>query len=264
MLATVLNTIQKLPPFRELIHAILHNEVLPDLGLPRAARLPVIAAIRETLDIPVLLLTDRTDHALTLTDEMRIWASQSPQLFFPEPNPLFYENAPWGVTTRRDRLMALISLASHQIPAIPKEECAPIIIAPSRAIMARTLSRREFIKAMKTIKVGDVIQPDGLVRNWLSIGYQSVNTVVAAGQFARRGGILDIWPMNTASPTRLEFFGDEIDTLRYFNPSTQRTIKAIDKLIIPPAREYTLKDGGNIELEEGQEIGEFHIPLLNQ
>ncbi len=264
MLNTVLRIIQSLPPFQDLLSLLESGQELPNLGLPRAARLPLIAAIRVSLNVPVLLLTDRTDHALTLADEMQLWAPDCPQQFYPEPNPLFYENAPWGVTTRRDRLLALISLASHQVPAIPKADCAPIIIAPTRAVMARTLPRRDFVKAMRIIKVGQIFQPDELVRGWLSIGYQAVNTVVAAGQFARRGGILDIWPMNAPNPTRLEFFGDEIDTLRYFNPSTQRTITAIEKLLIPPAREYLIEPGTTIERLEGTEISEYYIPLLHK
>ena len=60
------------------------------------------------------------DFALTLADELPIWAPDCSQIVFPEPNPLFYENAPWGVTTRRDRLLTLITLASHSIPGTPK------------------------------------------------------------------------------------------------------------------------------------------------
>ena len=92
--------------------------------------------------------------------------------------------------------------------------------------MSRTLPRRDFVKNTRVIKLGQVMQPDDLVRDWVQNGYQAVNTVVTAGQFARRGGILDIWPANAPQPTRLEFFGDEIDTLRIFNPSTQRTTGA--------------------------------------
>jgi transcription-repair coupling factor (superfamily II helicase) len=264
MLKPVLSSIQSLPVFQELFKILEEGQALENLGLPRAARLPVIAALRERLNFPVLLLTDRTDHALSLADEIALWAPDCPKFFFPEPNPLFYENAPWGVTTRRDRLLALISLASQQIPGVKREDCAPILIAPIRAVMSRTLPRREFVKAMRTIKVGQILQPDELVRSWVAIGYQAVNTVVAVGQFARRGGILDIWPMNAPNPTRLEFFGDEIDTLRVFNPSTQRTITAIEQLLVPPAREFLIKESMELDLPEGIEVSEFHIPLLHK
>ena len=263
MLSEVLSTLRSQTAFKEIVQSFRSGEVLPNLSLARAARLPVLAALHQTLNAPILLLTDRTDFALTLADELSLWASDSTLLFFPEPNPLFYEAASWGVTTRRDRLLCLITLASHQIPGVLKQSSAPIIIAPARAIMSRTLPRRDFIKATRTIKVGQIIQPDELVRSWVSLGYQAENTVIAAGQFARRGGILDIWPADSPHPTRLEFFGDEIDTLRHFNPSTQRTIDSHKRLLIPPAREYLLKDGISIDLTENTEISEFHIPLLH-
>ena len=85
----------------------------PGIGLRRSARLPVLAAIYNELQIPILLLTDRTDRALTLFDELGLLAPGADRLYFPEPGPLFYENSPWGERTRRDRLLALTKLASY-------------------------------------------------------------------------------------------------------------------------------------------------------
>ena len=263
MLSEVIQTLQLQSVFKEIIASLKAGEPLANLSLPRAARLPFLAAIHKTLNKPILLLTDRTDFALTLADELKLWSPDGLQLFFPEPNPLFYENAPWGVTTRRDRLLALITLAAHRIPGVPTDEIAPIIIAPARAVMSRTLPHNTFIKSTHSIKTSQIIQPDELVQSWVNLGYQAVNTVIAAGQFARRGGILDIWPANAFQPSRLEFFGDEIDTLRQFNPSTQRTTRSQDRLLIPPAREYLLNFSTNLDLPEGSEISEYHIPLLH-
>jgi len=267
MLNNIISALRSQSDFLELIDAIQSGEALPRLSLPRAARLPVLAALHNTINKPILLLTDRSDYALTLVDELPLWTPENQPLFFPEPNPLFYENAPWGITTRRDRLLVLITLASLQIPGIPKPEQAPIIIASTRAVMSRTLPRRDFIKATNIIKIGEIIQPDELVQRWVYKGYQPVTTVISVGQFARRGGILDIWPPDAAFPSRLEFFGDEIDTLRNFNASTQRTISGQsfknDLLQISPAREYLLEDARKIEVSEETDISEYHIPLLH-
>jgi transcription-repair coupling factor (superfamily II helicase) len=263
MLEEVLSTIKSQSAFEKIISSIQFGKAVPSLSLVRAARLPILAALHQTLNVPILFLADRMDYALTLADELQIWTPDSKRLIFPEPNPLFYENAPWGVTTRRDRLLSLITLASRQIPTVQKKSSPAIIIAPARAIMSRTLPRYEFIKATQIIKIGQIIQPELLVRRWVSLGYEVVTTVIAAGQFARRGGILDIWPANSPNPTRLEFFGDEIDTLRQFNPSTQRTVGEIDRLLIPPAREYLLTNGKQSDILEETNISEFHIPLLH-
>ncbi len=248
---------------QDLFHLIEANQPVPPLGVRRAARLPWLAALSQSVGRPILLITDRNDHALLLADELSLWAPSLPRLFFPEPNPLFYENAPWGLTTRRDRLAVLTSLANLHIPGAPKN--APIIIVPARAVMTRTLMRREFLKAMRIIKVGQVIQPDELLRAWVTLGYEHSNIVVSPGQFSRRGGILDVWAPASDQPVRIEFFGDEIDTLRRFDPASQRTIGTIDRLSVSPAREFLTPSpsqlaGLNVELTN---LSEFHIPLLH-
>ena len=81
-----------------LLRAAQENARLPGLALPRAARLPVLAALHADLHRPILLLTDRADHAMALHDELGFW-TDSPLHLFPEPTPLFYEDAAWGAST---------------------------------------------------------------------------------------------------------------------------------------------------------------------
>jgi transcription-repair coupling factor (superfamily II helicase) len=87
---------------------------------------------------------------------------------------------------------------------------------------------------------------EGLERTWLSAGYEPVSVVEAAGQFSRRGGILDIFPQGVRRPIRVELFGNEIDTIREFDPSTQRSFRRDTNLsisvVIPPAREVLPAD----------------------
>jgi transcription-repair coupling factor (superfamily II helicase) len=227
----------------ELVSALQAGQSVPCLSLRRAARLPLLAALYDQLSQPILFVTGRSDQALLLADELGTWSPNLPRLLFPEPNPLFYENAPWGLTTRRDRLIVLNTLASYHIPNSETPPFPPVIIAPARALMTRTLPRRDFLKALRTLRPGQVIQPDELVRSWMTLGYEPVSTVVAPGQFARRGGILDIWNSADTQPVRLDFFGDEIDTLRRFDPATQRTIQALQRLQVTPAREYMVPRG---------------------
>ncbi|HEX9092201.1 MAG TPA: hypothetical protein VF831_11970, partial [Anaerolineales bacterium] len=249
----------------DLIDAVKAGHTVPALGLRRSARLPWLAALQQSLEYPLLFITDRNDHALMLADELALWAPMIPRLLFPEPTPLFYENAAWGPTTRRDRLLVLTSLAGYHIPGTAKPTATPVIIAPVRAVMARTLPRGEFLKVMRTIKIGQEIQPDELLRAWVSLGYEYANIVVGPGQFARRGGILDIWTPSAEQPVRIEFFGDEIDTLRRFDPATQRTIGSIERLAISPAREFITPDPEKLQALniEAAGLSEFHIPLLH-
>ncbi len=249
---------------RPLFGLIEQSQSISSLAIRRSARLPWLAALRLSIERPILLITDRNDHALTLADELSLWAARLPRLFFPEPAPLFYENAAWGLTTRQDRLTVLTTLAGYHIPGGVKPP-PPIIIAPARAVMTRTLPRRDFLKNLRSIKVGQVIQPEDLLRSWVAMGYEHTNIVVSPGQFSRRGGILDVWTPSTDQPVRIELFGDEIDTLRRFDPASQRTVGTIDRLAISPAREFVTPEPEILQklaIEPGS-LSEFHIPLLH-
>jgi len=251
---------------RELLATIKAARAIPPLGLRRSARLPVLAGLYAGLGRPTLLITDRSDHALTLFDELALWAPEVPRFLFPEPNPLFYELTAWGETTRRERLVVLTNLARYHIPGAANRTKPPIIIAPARAVMTRTIPRRYFLKATFTLHTGDHLQSTETIRRWVRSGYEAVNTVIAQGQFARRGGILDIWPPVEQYPVRLELFGDEIETLRSFDPATQRTMpNRLDRILVTPAREYVIPID---RLEESEahlplETSEFEIPLIH-
>ena len=259
ILDAIINSIQKSNP--ELIAALQGGQPVSPLGLRRSARLPVLAMLNTAVQQPLLLLTDRTDRALALAEELSLWAPTAPRYLFPEPTPLFYEEAPWGLTTRRDRLTVLTLLAAYQVPGFHIPAAPPIIIAPARAVMTRTLPRRDFIKALRLIKPGQVIHLDELARAWVMLGYENANIVIAPGQFARRGGLLDIWPPAEPAPVRIEFFGDEIETLRIFDPATQRTISACERVQVIPAREF-LPPPDQV-MPDQPSLSEFHIPLLH-
>jgi len=229
----------------------------PGLGLPRAARLPVIAALLEDTNRPILLITDRADHALSLYDELGFWTDEARYLFG-EPNPLFYEQASWGVTTRRDRLQTLTALASYHLPFVEKFEKPPVLVTSTRSLMTRTLPRQDYLRACKTIQVGQVLQPETLLRSWARIGYQRVDTVLEAGQFSHRGGLLDIWPASEPQPVRLDFFGDDIEIIRRFDPASQRTMEKLESVLITPAREFLLPEDAELE-----DVSEFDIPRLH-
>ncbi|MCK4726231.1 MAG: hypothetical protein KAT29_10520, partial [Anaerolineales bacterium] len=178
--------------------------------------------------------------------------------------PLFYEDTPWGERTRRDRLFSLTQLAAHHLPGKHTPLKPPIIIASARAIITRTLPRREFLKAVRVIKKNQEYPLEELVHQLITCGYEPVNTVITPGQFARRGGIIDLWPPSESEPIRLEFFGDVIDSLRNYDPSSQRSTKKIEQLLVSPAREFVLPDGKFSADQDDHPYTEFHIPILHK
>jgi transcription-repair coupling factor (superfamily II helicase) len=270
---SLIKSIQGLPPYNALLESLQEGVPHSGLGLPRAVRLPLLAALHTDLGRAVLLITDRADHALSLFDELGFWVKDVPRFHFAEPNPLFYEQAAWGTATRRERLQALTGLARYHLPFAEKPKKPPIIVTSARSLMTRTLPRRDYLKACKRLSVEQTIQPETLLRSWAEIGYQRVDTVLEPGQFSHRGGLLDIWPPTEPHPVRLDFFGDEIDTIRRFDPASQRTVETLEAVLITPAREFLERESG-IESQESEiktqfpdgdsQLSEFHIPLLHK
>ncbi len=271
----LLHKIRSLPQYQQLLTQLLPGgKQLPGLGLPRSVRLPILAALQQDLNRSILLVTDRADHALSLYDELGFW-TKSPRYHFGEPNPLFYEQAAWGVTTRRERLQTLTALAAYHLPFAQKPEEPPIFVTSARSLMTRTLPRRDFLKACMRLSVGQTTQPDSVLHHLAEIGFQRVNTVLEPGQFSRRGGLLDLWTPAETLPVRLDFFGDEIETIRKFDPASQRTIEKLDSILITPAREFIARESeidmralkGKTNPDEQAsdiELSEFHIPLLHK
>ena len=265
---SLIQALQHLPQYAALLKNLLLDGTQPGLGIPRAARLPLLVALHASMDRTVLLVTDRADHALNQFDELGFWAGGVPRFHFAEPNPLFYEQAAWGTTTRRERLQTLTGLACYHLPFADKPEKPLILVASARSLMTRTLPRRDFLKACKRVSVGQALQPELLLRSWAGMGYQRVDTVLESGQFSHRGGLLDAWPPSEPHPVRLDFFGDEIETIRRFDPASQRTVEKLESLLITPAREFLLPAlsdqlDWSDSLDQSDQISEFHIPLLH-
>lgn len=256
----LLSQIQELKEFQELISCLGTDDYPEKLGLSRASRLPVLLSLYQQTNRPILHLTQKSDRALLISDELSLWSPQIKHLVFPEPTSLYYENIAWGENTRRERLQVLSTLAAMQIPGAPRPDDPPLIIAPARALMTRTLPKRDFVLATKSVRVGQTLNMSKTVEAWVQNGYEPTSTVTMPGQFARRGGILDIWPPSENYPLRIELFGDEIDSMRQFNPATQRTSEKKERILLSPAREFIHKGS---EINSDNPYTEFHIPILH-
>ena len=155
MLEAVLDALRSLPAYQELLKEIDNGGEISDQNLPRSARLFLLAALLKDLNRQILLITDRPDRVFKQLDELKYLVGEDDRIHFPEPEPLFYENASWSSVTRRDRLEALTSLAASHIPGLRKSYKPRIMIASVRAVMTRTLPRRDFVKVSRLIKAGD-------------------------------------------------------------------------------------------------------------
>ena len=134
-----------------------------------------------------------------------------------------------------ERLETLTALLQWQ--SIPDNHPAPVIVTTIQALMQRTFEPDELKGRTRTLQVGDEIDPLDLVE-WLEEqAYEPEAKVTQKGEIALRGGILDVFPLSSPWPVRLEFFGDELESIRYFQPESQLTRDRIEKIELTPGGE---------------------------
>ncbi len=119
-----------------------------------------------------------------------------------------------------------------------------MIVLPISSLMHRLPPRHYVMANNLQLSVGQTLDAEALRKQLLLANYQSVNSVNEHGEFAVRGSIIDMYPMGSDLPFRLDLFSDEIDSIRLFDPETQRTIRQVEEIRLLPGREYPLDDQG--------------------
>ncbi len=239
--------LRQLDAFRRIAAGLAAGEApRHPLGIIASARSFAAAGFVAELQRPALLLTARAETATLLTDQLRAWLGEEARVFrFADPDALPFERIPWARETRQARLAALTALARWGRPGADKRP--PVIVASVRALMQQTAPPALFRRGLHTLRRGEMVDLRALLARWLTAGYEHATVVEAPGQFSRRGGILDIWPPNEPWPVRIELWGDELDSLRYFDPATQRTLgnHRLEKLLAGPASEALLTNAAD-------------------
>ena len=208
----------EIPGYQNLLSEYKFSQSQVLISLPRSVRLPFIAAIHNDLNRTILFITSKSDRLLSMFEEFSFWVENSRRHIFSEPSPLFYEKSGWSAATRFDRLDTLTDIAQYYLPERKKYFSPSVIFTSVKSLMTKTIPRRDFIRNSFSLNVSNKIVINDLILKLLTNGYTPVDIVVTGGQLSRRGGILDIWPTNFKNPARIEFFGDEIETIRIFDP----------------------------------------------
>ena len=250
-LSGVLNLFEDLPAYNTLQNRLADEIEVAPLKLPLSARAPLLAKLFASNQRTILLITSRVDSAPVWQQALEAWLpdGRHPHRFL-EPTPLPYERGPWSRLSRNGRLTVFAKLLESQHPLLPQNSGPLLVVTSARALLQKTVPRRRFAAATRLLRIGQILDLDKLINDWLVAGYSHNIVVESEGQFSRRGGILDIFPVGALNPIRIELFGDEIETLRAFDPATQRSGDSVstqyDHLVIPPARE--LMPGDAIKL----------------
>jgi transcription-repair coupling factor (superfamily II helicase) len=231
------------------------------ISLPRSVRLPFISSIQQDLERTILFVTSKSDRLLSMHEEFSFWNNKSKNHIFTEPAPLFYEKSGWSPETRYERLDTLSDIVQFHLPSKQVAFTPSVIFTSVKSLMTKTIPRRDFIRNSFLLNLNQKIIINELIQKLLKIGYEPTEIVVSGGQFSRRGGILDIWPTSFQNPVRIEYFGDEIDTLRIFDPASQRSLEKIDMVYVPPAKEVLQIISKGPEEGNGTFSSEFDIPI---
>ncbi len=233
-LENLLQLIEYLPEYRRILEQI-ENHDSGTLEVLDAAKPYLVAAIYRNLKLPVLLVTAQPENAKKIHDQLLIWYPSGRLLLFPEPDALPYERLASDTDTEMEMLRVLTSLTacvsgdSTQVP--------PLVVASGPALMARTPEYKDFSSTCHTIELDSEIDPFTLLGRWESMGYRMESMVEVPGTMSRRGGIIDVYAPAADSPIRLEFFGNTVDSIRYYDPVTQRSVDKVSSVAIGPATE---------------------------
>ena len=231
-LSGLLDVLRESKSYQSLRAQVAEGKECEPYSIVRSARPFLLAALARDWDGPIIYLTAAVRRAYNVSEQLPIWLEDSTRLYrFAEPSALFYDRAPWDASVIRNRIDTLSALADRNVKS------NPIVVASARALMQATLPLQTFRAASIDIEIGRRFQMESLILRWIGMGYEPAPVVIEPGTFSRRGGILDIFPLASEYPLRIEFFDDEIESLRRFEPGDQRSVKRVESARIMPARE---------------------------
>ena len=204
-------------------------------GLTDPAKALITAICASSLVRPVFLLVSSNRRGEELLEPIRYFyealtrKTRTRVAMLPAHDVLPYESRSPHPEISEERAFALWSLVAGE---------ADIVVTPISAAMQR-MRDAEFYSGLASRLERDLDFPQAaLIAHLASVGYEKQETVEAPGQFAVRGGIVDVFSPETAAPVRLEFFGDTLESLREFDANTQRSLRPLDRLTLLPLTDY--------------------------
>ena len=200
-------------------------------GLNGSAETLFIASLLHDQQRSIVYVTDTLYHAGQLMDDLANLLEDDELFEFPVEELLAAEVATSSPEYRSARIDALRALQSDR----------PVVIVTALSGLRRFLPDPDnFAGARFTVKVGADFDLEKLQQQLFGMGYAHQKLVAAPGDFAVRGSIVDIYPLAADYPVRLDFFDTEVDSLRYFDPATQRSIENVDAVEVLPATDFIL------------------------
>ncbi|WP_312255947.1 transcription-repair coupling factor [Stutzerimonas nitrititolerans] len=201
-------------------------------NLPGAALSLAIAESASSAKRFTLLLTADSQSAERLKEELAFFAPELPVLHFPD-----WETLPYDVFSPHQDIISQRIAALYQLPELTHG----VLVVPITTALHRLAPKRFLLGSSLVLDVGQKLDVEQMRLRLEAAGYRCVDTVYEHGEFAVRGALIDLFPMGSTLPYRIDLFDDEIETLRTFDPENQRSIEKVDSVRLLPAREFPVK-----------------------
>ena len=210
------------------------------VAVPHGAKSFLAAALAAAE--PLVWIARDAEIGDRVAEELGAWLGDPGAVATLEPRTaLAYERSELVADETAARVAALSAWRSGR---------ARVLVASVQALLQHTIAPDDLPSTPRELRVGARIHQDALLHELLDLGYGPVTEVAGRGEFARRGGIVDVFPPSMALPIRIEFFGDEIDSLRAFDPTDQRTTGKVERAVLLPASEFLLPAAGVAAIRE--------------
>ena len=247
-LSGILKILEEHPDYRKAVDQAATGES-GAITVRQGAREAFIASLALRSGGPLLVVAPRPEDARRLHDQLLSWlGEEAPVHLLPEPEVLPFERLAVDGNTSNQRLAALAALASSKGESRSQAENGkprqpPVVVCSIGSALLYTappdLMAGRLPSSLDACvwRIGDRVRLDSMLSQWVQFGYRHEPVVDSPGSFSHRGGILDIFPPDCDLPIRIELFDDEIDTIRRFDPLTQRSVGSASEVRPIPARE---------------------------
>ena len=217
----------ELGSFQQVLNSIKENQTpVFATGVIDAAKNHLTYCLKKYTDRPVFILTYSELRAKEILEGMTFFERDC--VYYPAKDILFYSADVHSMEMNRQRFFVLERLLKGE---------TPVIVASMEALLDKYPVKDVFASFLLKLQVGDIVEIADLTRKLVVMGYERAELVESPGQFTLRGGILDIWSLTAEDAVRIEFWDDEIDSIRSMDAQSQRSVDKLDETEIFPMRE---------------------------
>jgi len=223
----LLQALKTMPVYQSLLASVQSDTATAIVGIGQINRSHLIAGLHADCNRPIVLICSDDSAAKQLQEELKAFTGFSSPVL-PSRELTLYDSAAVSRSWEQKRLRQLYALKQGQ---------TPIQILPWESLSQRTIPSSVLLNTVFSLAVGETYQIDDLVQKLTNYGYSRCSVVEGVGQFAVRGGILDVYSPAADQPVRMEFFDDELDAIGLFDTDTQRRTENIDTVTVLPVGE---------------------------